>query len=407
MSPERLEPVLFSERVDVLDVLRGFALFGILVANWRGFGWPAELYDTPHRVIQSTGDRAAQLVVDMFFSNKFIILFSLLFGMGFAAQADRAAARQLPFQSIYVRRVLVLAAIGLTHGFLLWWGDILFTYAVAAVFLLLLRPLPQRAVLAVGAGLVCLRPVYFLLLGMFGGARYHLEITHVPRDLVAPSVRAYLHGGYADILLRLAHDWRINNQGFQWMAIATLGWFALGMVLWRSGFPRRLASETRLLERLRFWGLLLGTAFCVGSLLLPSLGMPGLSILVRGMHNARFLANAALSAGYAAAIALLVTGQKLPHLVRGLGAAGRMALTNYLLQSVVGVLLNYGYGFGLYGTIGALQGFGLSMLVFACQVPLSVWWLSYFRFGPVEWLWRSLTYWQIQPMRSAAAAIAG
>lgn len=395
-------PVAPEERVEVLDVVRGFALFGILVANWRAFGWPAEFYGAPSAVMTTAADRGVQTVIDLLFTNKFITLFSFLFGIGFAIQMERAESRGGGFVALYVRRMVVLLLLGLAHGWLLWWGDILATYAVAGLLLLPFRRCGQRTVLAWGIGFQGLPML--LALWRMGSGPVARAAGPTPNEVVTKAAAAYLGGSWLDLQRQLVHDWKVNNEGAQFLVLVTLGWFLLGLFVWRSGFLRRLQEEAPRLRRLCAWGL---TGGLVGSVAVmavrriyqPGLTkLPGLALLARVVSLA---ATPALSAGYAAGIALFAQSGAAPQLRRGLQAVGRMALSNYLLQSVVGTTLHYGYGLGLYGRVGAPDGVAFSVLVFALQMPLSVWWLKRFRFGPVEWLWRSLTYQQMQPMRIA------
>ena len=402
MSIETLSPVAPEERVEVLDVVRGFALFGILVANWRGFGWPAEFYGAPGPVMTTAADRAVQTVIDLLFTNKFITLFSFLFGIGFAIQMERAESRGVAFAALHARRMVVLLLLGLAHGWLLWWGDILATYAVAGLLLLLFRRSGQRTVLGWGIGLQCL-PLVLTLWRLWSGPVARAP-TPPPAELVANAARAYLGGSWMDLQRQLVHDWKVNNAGAQFLVLMTLGLFLLGLYVGRSGFLQRWQEEAPRLRRLCAWGLAGGLAGSVAVLAVrkiyqPTLTkLPGLALLLRAVS---LLATPALSAAYAAGMALFASSGALPRLRQGLQAVGRTALSNYLLQSVVGTTLHYGYGFGLYGKVGAPEGVAFSLLVFALQMPLSVWWLSRFRFGPLEWLWRSLTYCQVQPMRIA------
>lgn len=388
-----LSPVRPQERFAALDALRGFALFGILIANWRGFGWPAEYYPAPSAVLHSTADLRTQFAVDLLCGNKFISLLSLLFGAGFAIQMERA--RDSGIVSFFSRRLLGLALIGAAHAFLIWWGDILLTYAAAGVLLLLFRNCRQRTLL-VWAGILALLPLWlsFYRIATFAPPARAAAGASVD-SVVARASRAYLHGSWPDRLRQTFHDWLVNNADAYFVVLLVLAWFLAGVFLWRSGFLHRLREHAPLLKRVCFWGLLYGIG---GSLLALHVRqtwqprpyhLPGLLVLNQLL---RLSAGAALSLAYAAAIALFTLSTACPGLQRGLQAVGRTALSNYILQSIVGTTIHYGYGLALYGTVGALEAFLLSLTVFAGQMTLSAWYLSHWPVGPAEWLWRRISY---------------
>jgi uncharacterized protein len=391
-------PAAPEERIGALDLLRGFALLGILVANLRGFFWPAELYPSPYPILTTTADRAAQTAIDLLFADKFITLFSLLFGIGFAVQMDRAAARQARFLPFYLRRLGVLLLIGLAHGWLLWWGDILATYAFGGALLLLFRNCRQRTIL-IWAFVLLMFPFYmsawrviWVLLG-HSAVRAGAEAT--PAAMVATAAQAYLHGSWLELHRQLWHDWWVNNADAWATALHVFPKFLFGLWLWRSGFLGRLRDEIPLLKRICLWCLLGGLAGNAAFLAIARIVRPGatkLPALALALRILLCFAVPVLSAGYAAAIALLSTSTRWPVLQNGMKAIGRAALSNYLLQSAVGTTLAYGYGFALYGKVGALAGLGLSAVIYALQLPLGAWWFTRFRFGPMEWIWRVLSY---------------
>ncbi|MFN8095232.1 MAG: DUF418 domain-containing protein [Vicinamibacteria bacterium] len=405
-----LLPVQPGERIRALDALRGFALFGILVANWRGFGWPAEYYPTPSAVLHSAADLRVQFLVDLLFGNKFISLLSLLFGIGFAIQLDRAAARGASFLAFHGRRLAGLAVIGCAHAFLLWWGDILLTYVVAGALLWLFRGCGRRALLA-WAGALLLLP-FWLTLWRIATFSASAGSGSSPRplvdDVVARAAHAYLHGSWRERLGQNFHDWTVNNADGYFTVLVVLAWFLAGVWLWRSGFVSRLRERASLLKRVAGWCLTLGVAalllvFHVRQSLHPRPDhLPELLIVAALV---RVAATAAVSVGYAAGIAHLAASGRLPRLERGLEAVGRTALSNYLLQSLVGTFVHYGHGLGLYSKVGAAAGMALSLAVFSLQVPLSLWYLSRRRTGPVEWLWRLMSYGR--PAEVAATAPTG
>ncbi|MBI5083474.1 MAG: DUF418 domain-containing protein [Acidobacteria bacterium] len=406
MPPDRPEstvgPVAPAERVPYLDLLRGFALLGVLVANFRGFGWPAEFYGSSPLPEPTAADRAAQTLVALFFNNKFITLLSGLFGVGFAIQLERVRGSGAGFLAVYTRRLGALLLFGLAHAFLLWWGDILVTYAAAGVLLLLFRRCGQRAVLLWSLTLLFSPLVYVAArVVTFQPAAAAAQAGPTPAVMLARASQAYLHGTWAELQRQLTHDWLVNNDGGYMTALQSLAWFLFGMFVWRSGLLSRLAEERSRLKRVFIGGVLGGTAGLVLVLVIRQTWQPRVSKLwglLLATLALRIAASTALSLGYAAGMALLSLSTRCPALKGGMHAMGRMALSNYLLQSVAGTTLHYGYGFGLYGKVHALAALGISVVLYGMQLPLSIWWLGRFRFGPAEWLWRSLTYMKRQRM---------
>src|SRR5580698_6781571 len=170
-EPQTAGPVTAAERILYIDILRGMALFGILAANMRGFNAPADVYGNIAVLFHGSADRIAQAFIDIFIQGKFVTLFSFLFGLGFAVQLTRAEARGAKFMSFYPRRLAALALFGLIHGLLIWWGDILLTYALAGTMLLFFRNRSQKTVLW-WAGSIFALPILVItgvyIAGIFG-----------------------------------------------------------------------------------------------------------------------------------------------------------------------------------------------------------------------------------------------
>src|SRR5271170_7202814 len=194
---ERGGPITSAERILYIDILRGMALFGILAANMRGFNAPSDLYGNISPLFHGRADLIAQGFIDIFIQGKFVTLFSFLFGLGFAVQMSRAEARGAKFMSFYPRRLAALALFGLIHGILIWWGDILLTYALAGALLLFFRNRSQKTVLW-WAGSIFTAPI-MVLTGIYIAALLgHGPGSHPskPFDLstVAPIIAIYSHG---------------------------------------------------------------------------------------------------------------------------------------------------------------------------------------------------------------------
>jgi uncharacterized protein len=399
-------PTAPGERIVLLDVLRGFAIFGILVYNMAFFSAPLYLQMTGQSSGEGAVDRLVELSVRFLVQGKFYSLFSFLFGLGFALQLQRAEARGARFAPLYVRRLLALLLIGLLHGFLIWMGDILTVYALLGFLLFLFRR-RQPKTLLVWAALLMSVPVVFMA-GMVQASEYlgpsPFGTIEEYQNLVALSHQAYGAGSLADIMAMRARDFLVVTMGGLFFGGGGIvGMFLLGAYFARQRIFEDTGNRLDFFRRLCWWGLALGVAGNLTFTVATELGPPASLSLLGLVGTVGFVVGApALCFFYLSSIVLLWQSpgwQK--HLAR-LGAVGRMALSNYLFQSVVCTLIFYNYGLGLYGQIGPATGLGLTLLIYTLQVPLSRWWLGRFRFGPAEWLWRSITYGKFQAFRVQA-----
>jgi uncharacterized protein len=382
-----------ADRLAVVDGLRGLALFGILLANilyWSGWS----LMTDAQRVLHA-GAAAAEwqwrfhhLLVD----GKFYTLFSLLFGAGFALQLERLAQRGHDGLRIYRRRVLVLLGIGIVHCFLIWDGDILVLYALLGLLLPLFHRWRDRSLLAGALVLVFAVPLagiaLFKACGWVPAAGfYDLSFAignHFGIDQSPESVLPWLQrrDGRAWLAWALSGPWyswglRIET----WRIPKVLGIMLLGLWIGRRLADGRLPGDRALLWRV----LLVGTA----------VGLPASIVYARtpGLGQASWpslLGTVPLGLAYAAAFALAwpYAGRWLSFFV----APGRMALTNYLTHSVLGLAVFYGIGLGLVGRLSIPATYAYATSLFAAQVLFSRWWLSRHAQGPMEALWRRWTY---------------
>jgi uncharacterized protein len=426
-QPSSLAPTTPGERIDAMDIVRGFALLGIFLLNIEFFTRP--LQDINAAGIDSAArglDYAVEWATYFFVQNKFWTLFALLFGMGFTVMIDRADRAGRPFVLTYLRRTLALFAIGVAHALLIWSGDILLTYAIAALLLLVARqarrawrrwrdkaePAPMSAVQLAGWGIALyVAPLLLLLaVGIRGTARADLPVKPERQAEIAASmaedlaVRNRAEQAYSEGSYRQAVDRRLQDTAAQLVStFATMPWtlgiFLLGAAIVRSGALWDIRQHRDEFRRMRNWGLLAGFALMAISVQLGT-ATPTRMRLPGALQLATlFMASLILALAYGAAIVTFLESRAGPWMKRWLAPAGRMALTNYLLQSVVGTLLFYQYGLGLWGQVSRAWQFALVVAVFALQLVFSRWWLSRFRFGPVEWLWRWATYGRRPAMR--------
>jgi uncharacterized protein len=412
-----LGPTRPRDRIEVIDILRGFALFGVLLVNIT--------LDQPwYYLFEGTwpgvADRLAVQLIDFFANGKFITLFSFLFGLGFALQMQRAETRQARFLPIYARRLGLLLLIGMVHS-ILWWGDILLPYALLGFLLLLFRRFSARTILGVALVLMLLNPARTALdAGLRELRLAHPETARAEteemvreqideRALRKESFRVYSQASFGDVLALRTRELgrRLTSLQFYLLFLgAVFPVFLLGLYAGRrrifQNIPQHLPFIRKLFRRTLGLGLVGMSVDLVFGHLVEHPALPYVTqrvVDVFWVYGTR-----ALSISYACALILLFQRPAWQTRLAPLAAAGRTALSNYLLQTVAYVTLFNSFGFGLYGKVGPLGGVALAFLIFPLQVLLSVWWMRRFRFGPAEWLWRTLTYGKLQPMRVSSHA---
>ncbi len=410
-SQTTLRSSVQSERIAVIDALRGFSLMGIIVAHSSG-QYLAGMSPPGYHPIFSTLDQWVNDWATYLTFGKFFTIFSFLFGLSFAIQMDSAATANRPFVGRTLWRLMILFAIGFTHS-LFYSGDILRIYAVLGVFLVLLRKLNNRVLLVLGLLLVFNAP---------------LIVSRVQSQFAPPPTAAQVEAGKAQgaaFMQRAEAEFHIKQSGtlaevvqmnasgglvgtlffqlFTGRLFITLGLFLLGLWVGR----KRLFVDTP--DHRKFFRTLLGWA---GILAAVSTGIwfrltggvlfgPPLSGWAGAVADTAFdVHQATLSAFYVAGVTLLFWQTRAAFL-GSLVAVGRMGLTTYLSDSAFGVLVFLGYGLGQLGHLGIAASVGLGLAFFAGQILVSNWWLVRYQFGPVEWLWRSLTYLKPQPWRKS------
>jgi uncharacterized protein len=376
MSPDRVHPK--RDRILALDVLRGFALLGVLTVNMIDFSSSAFMPGYVHPG-WDTVNQIAEIGIYLLAVSKFYLLFSFLFGVGFAVQMQRMAASGRSFVPLYARRLIVLLLIGIVHAVLIWRGDILTLYAVAGFLLLIVRRLSARVLLITAAALMIFS--FFMSVAISGTSDYStgLHAADIYRD-----------GSYADVVeLRLS----VTDEEWIFGQVPTVvAMFLLGLVVGRSGVLNNPDTYRPVLRRWRWLaggvGLVFNGVLVIGLLI----GDPWLWSV--GMHI-----GAPVLAFFYASIILLNADR-----LSALAPVGQMALTNYLTHSIVATLIFYEYGLGLYDQVTPLMQLGLVAVIYGTQIVISNWWLRRFRFGPLEWVWRCLTYWQLEPLRRLPSA---
>lgn len=379
-----------EERHEVIDALRGFALAGVFLSNLAFLSLFRML---PHDERAALGtaafDTLALQAIDVLVNDKFITLFSLLFGLGFALQLKRAKARGAGGLARYVRRLVGLLVIGAVHAYLVWWGDILLMYAFTGLLLILFRR--WSGPMLVGGGIVIALVLPLLVAPWIDGV-LPKSPPHGQRYLAA--LQAFsgndpLEALYANATL--ATWMRIGN----WSLVCfVLGRFLIGYWAGSQQLLQDAAQHLPKIRRIFGWSLGLGIALTLvyrnDAARVVMAGTGGEA----GIDFAQLVDSGsalALGIAYATGFVLLYLRPSWHRCLRVLAPAGRMALTHYLVQSLIGVGLFYGIGLGLGPEGGVAPWLVVWAVAFALQVAASHLWLARFRYGPMEWLWRWLT----------------
>jgi uncharacterized protein len=407
-APE-LAPVVPEERIVVLDVLRGFALLGILIMNMGGFNAPWSAWAIQPKLFPGLIDRTAEFVTESIFAGKANSIFSFLFGLGMTIQMERAASRGSKLVPMYLRRLAVLFLIGAAHAMLIWNGDVLHVYAVLGLLLLALRRASDRLVFALIA-VFLIAPVL-----RSGWALYFQEPPRLPISHYAALAReqmiTYQHGTYWEQVVSRYHDYgefyvasAPRLQGAIWMFASFSVTMLLGFYAGRKRLFEDVAANAARFRRVMWWCLGIGLLCAVNFSILkairpPPTGNP--TVISFAMGTLFNLHRPLLCVAYIAAIALLFQRDRVRRLLLPLASAGSMPLTNYILQSVIATTIYNSYGLGLFGEVGPALGFAISLTIFAVQIVYSRIWLTHFRFGPLEWLWKGASYGKLPPLRIA------
>jgi uncharacterized protein len=420
-----VEPRAGGERIVALDALRGFALLGILLVNIMGF--------SGINALGAEAEGADRIVADsirFFVQGKLLSLFAMLFGVGFCLQTTRLRDKGAGLFPIWWRRLAVLFVIGLLHA-LLDPAEVLAVYALCAVPLVIFQKLSGKAVLSAAIVLMGLphlqtaivTPVYV----EEPAAEVAPEASSTMVDDEAPesalpeesaatepqeeemhawnpylgglAIRVHSSGTFAEVVdynrRFTARRWIGSWVAYSWMTVP-LPLMIVGMLIWRSGVLTRLGQEKTRLKRVFWFGL--GGGIVMGILVVTLYDLAaksGWNPWIAFPANWLFsLSGLIMALAYSAGLLLLLQRRIGAGLQAALAPVGRMALTNYLLQTIICISLFYAFGLGLYGHVGASQAALIAVAIFAMQIVISRLWLRTFRFGPVEWLWRMATYWR-------------
>jgi len=405
-------PVLQKERIDILDVLRGFALFGILVNNIRGFSGYGYLSDKyQEALLTPVADKILDLLQFVFVEGKFYSIFSLLFGVGFSIILNRTAQKGIQSLKIFYRRLIVLIVFGLIHTLLIWEGDILLLYGLIGLFLPLFRNLSDKQLLIL-ATLLILSPILFdaikVLIKAGPGDWFFAMAQSLDKKNGIP-----VDDNYAFYLFKEGSGWQEwrnwQESGFFYRyeyilnsnrPVKVLGMFLIGFYGGRKGIYQHLEAYHGLFKKIRNYGFSIGIVASVGRIYFE-MDLKYIYSSAWGLMDTLFYALTVvpLALAYISVICLIWIKAKEKTVLRYLAPAGRMALTNYLSQTFICIFLFYGIGLGLGTKFGPAFFYPIALVIFILQVLFSNYWFHNFNYGPLEWIWRQITYGKRFPLK--------
>ena len=397
---EKIEPVSKKQRIEILDVIRGFAIFGIIIANiqsWSGYKFiPFEVLETlAYYDYNAIGKYFFMFFIDM----KFYTLFSLLFGIGFYIQFHKFRDEQGPFIKTYRRRLLFLILFGAIHAFF-WSGDILMIYGAVGLVLVMFRNFSHKMLFISSVFIYYAWLIYDIVFALFypevmnyPSTAYKTYIDISPAELTA----IFQNGTFFEVLQANWHNlyWRYVDLLPSGRVTKVLSIFILGFYLMSIDYFRVYAKSVKLLS----FYLITGLAFTYVSYEIGG----SMASFSHDMTNVAYKALAAtgqvlLAMSYIHILAILDETAFFKKAFHLFTYVGRMSFTNYLMHTLLGFLVFYPFFGGLFGTMGLVEISVLALVLYAFQVVFSMVWLKFFSMGPLEWGWRCLTYKQMFPI---------
>lgn len=356
MTKDNQQIVQLSERIHILDILRGFAVFGILAVNIMAFSLPNHDFSQMIQGSEATKwyDQLALWFNEYFTEGKFYIIFSFLFGLGFSVQLTRAEVKGSNILSFYPRRLLILLSFGILHS-LFWWGDVLRIYALLGFVLLAFRKLSNLWLLALSVLCLIFSSVIAGFPNIFGYG------AGTPSDDILKS-----------ILFGLTH-----------MGPSVMAMFFLGRIVGQLKIFEELSQYKGIFPKIIIFGVIISVGLKVIAFVFAT-EQGGMETLLKG------LSDIALSAVYVSALSLLSLQPNIAKHLKSIGDVGRMALTNYIVHTIICV--SFFRIFDLEGKVHSAWLLLMTVTIYGLQLLYSRWWLARFKYGPMEWLWRSLTY---------------
>jgi len=408
-----IKPIAGQERKVILDFLRGIAIFGIIAANMAVYNAPFHTMSGEFILWDDTANKIANFFLKFFIEGKFYPLFSLLFGIGFYFFLQKANDTVNKVVFTFRKRLMFLFIFGILHVLLLWYGDVLIVYAIFGLILTWFRNRSNKTLIR-SAIIFLMIPV--VLIGVLVGfmklammvpeaaqaieAEFSHQISQT-KEYIDKTIVTYSTGSFSEIIRIRIAEYIESIPGYLFFYPNFMAMLLAGFYVGRKKIFEDLDSGLKILKKVFIWCLPLAIIF---NLLLAyynqtaSYIIPDWDLLIVTISYA--IGGPALMFVYIYILALIYHKNVLNKIIQVICKTGQMAFTNYLSHSIICTTLFFSYGFGLYGKVNYWQGLLIAIAIYVVQVIWSHYWLKYYKFGPFEWLWRSMTYGKWQTMKN-------
>ncbi|MGX5173244.1 DUF418 domain-containing protein [Aliikangiella sp. IMCC44653] len=397
-----MHPTESNARITALDFIRGIAIFGILIMNVQSFGNVFASYFNPTVNGDFAGiNLATWFITNLFFEQKFYTIFSMLFGAGICLMASNAQTKNQSPAKIHYRRSFWLLVFGFCHGYLIWYGDILATYGIVALFVYFSWQKSVKFLYWMGSSLIAVLALFMLL----GYATIppeevaKMQLDFIPTQQKIDKVTAAYQAGWGENFAQRAESMQMMLGYMAFGSFRIAGGMMLGMALYKQGILTAKRSRA-FYYKLATWGILVGILVVgYGTWLLYQSGFVSVKEVQMKLSLFNYLGSVILAIGYIGLFNVIYLSDGLKGLKMRLQAVGQMAFSNYITQSLVCTFIFYGFGLGLFGQLSRFEMVIVAIALFVAQLFYSKWWLERFYYGPLEWGWRCLTYMAWQKFR--------
>lgn len=401
-----LTPTQPSKRLVSLDILRGFAVLGILVMNIQSYSMPGSAYLNPTSFESLEGTHLwVWLVSHVFADQKFMSIFSMLFGASIIMISSKAKKEHLRSGNLQSRRFAGLLGLGILHAYLLWSGDILVAYAICGFLMYYFRTKKSKALFRTGIVFLATGSAISLVLGYsvpfwepgeFEALRAH--IWNPDSAAIMEEINTYRSNWERQMLARAPSAFELQTQVF----VSDTFWRVSGLMLLGMGFfKKRVFSNKqskKYYQKMVIYGIGTGLPLVVAGVLINFHFDWSFKESFFYFSQLNYWGSIGMAIGYIGLLMMIIKAYTPSKLLNSIAQVGRMALTNYLLQSIVCTFIFYGHGFGLFGDLDRSAQAFMVVVIWIFLIVFSAVWLRFFRYGPFEWLWRSLSYGKIQPI---------
>ncbi len=402
-----LQPISTQKRVMSLDILRGTAVLGILLMSIQSFSMPSSAYFHPLSYENLEGlNLYAWLFSHVFASEKFMAILAMLFGAGIIMISQKARKEHMRSSGLQYRRLFVLFLIGIFHAYLLWYGDLLVAFSICGFFMFAFRSKSKAYLFRAGIIFLVLGSALKLLLAYSIPLWEQGQFQLLESELWSPSREEinYEIGHYTDtwerqMLVRVPAAFNMQTKVF----LSEIFWRVSGLMLLGMAFYKKgvftAKQSKKYLSKMGIYGMGLGLPLVVGGVLLNFHNRWDFEMSYFYFSQFNYWGSVLMALGYIGLIVLFCKFSTRSLIARSLSYVGRMSLTTYLMQSVICTYVFYGHGFGLFGDLDRSAQVVAVLLLWVFQIAFSTIWLHYFNFGPFEWVWRSISYGELQRIK--------